>query len=51
MTPMGFFISSSATGTVLKFAAMGVHRVPQKPQVKASMPMTTGFAPWASTNG
>ena len=32
-------------GTMLKLAAIGVNSVPQKPQVKAIMPITTGSAP------
>ena len=45
------FISKIATGTILKFAAIGVISVPQKPQVSARLPTIVGSAPNANTNG
>ena len=36
---------------MLKFAAIGVMSVPQKPQVSATEPMSAGSAPSDSTNG
>lgn len=51
MTLNSFFISNKATGNVLKFAAIGVNKVPQKPPVIASAPAIAGSAPCAITNG
>ena len=51
MTPYLSFISNMATGTILKFAAIGVNSVPQKPHVKATIPTNAGSAPKEKTNG
>ena len=51
ITPFLSFISKSAAGTTLKFAAIGVKRVPQYPAVNAKAPAITGSAPWENTNG
>lgn len=46
-----FFVSRSAAGIMLKFAAIGVISVPQKPAVRPKAPTTSGFAPYAIKNG
>src|SRR5579883_128113 len=43
-------ISSSAGGTRLKLAAMGVHSVPQKPESMATAKSGAGWAPIRSTS-
>ena len=47
----GSFVSSTAQGTILKFAAIGVINVPQYPAVIPSTPITAGFPPCEMTNG
>jgi len=44
-------VSNKAAGIILKFAAIGVIKVPQYPAVKPKAPTTTGLAPWAIKNG
>ena len=46
-----FFTSSKAAGMMLKFAAIGVHSVPQYPAVSPRAPTTTGLAPCMIRNG
>src|ERR1043165_2127522 len=47
ITPYWFFSSSSAAGTMLKLAAIGVISVPQKPDSIPTAPITAGLPPSA----
>jgi hypothetical protein len=51
ITSFWFGSSSSATGTMLKLAAIGVNSVPQYPVSMPSEPRIAGFAPcrWISS--
>ena len=51
ITPFLFFVSMMAAGTILKFAPMGVRRVPQYPAVRPKTPAMAGAAPWENTKG
>lgn len=51
MTAYSLFVSSSVAGRILKFAPIGVIKVPQNPAVIARELAMIGFAPCAKTKG